>query len=91
MGFGHFSDLTQKTIDKATTFAFLTVFLCAAYEAYLEFGFSYRGAFDDLDSFSKKTGFLALMFFDGHEVIKNQKNPKLHDKNAFYATCVPHP
>ena len=91
MGFGHFSDLTQKAIDKAITFAFLAVFLYAAYEAYLAFGFAHRGSFDDLDTFTKKARFLAVMIFDGNEVLNNENQPEVFAKDAFHATCAPHP
>jgi hypothetical protein len=98
MGFGHFSDLTQKAIDKAITFAFLAVFLYAAYEAYLTFGFAHRGSFDDLDTFTKKARFLAIMIFDANAVLKTAipncssgNQPEVFTKDAFHATCAPHP
>ena len=91
MGFGHFNDLTQKAIDKAITFAFLAVFVFAAYEAYLASGFGHRGSFDDLDTFTKKARFLAVLIFDGNEVFNNENQREVFAKDAFHATCAPHP
>lgn len=77
-------DLTQIAIDKSTSIAFVAVFLYAAFEAYLAFGFGMRGSFDDLDTFITKARFLAIMIMD-------KKNAKHHDNNAFYPTCAPNP